>query len=104
MIIKTFLERKLDTLDNMMMMILFSKRVWNYVLDYVSHSYYYSNYSDQDKFKKIESDAQELYDKLDCQTYADGNLKKLKLKHLSGGEKEWQHCYQHYLESTQDCS
>jgi len=65
----------------------FQKRVWNYVLDYVSHSYYYSNYSDQDKFKKIESDAQELYDKLDCQTYADGNLKKLKLKHLSGGEK-----------------
>ena len=93
-----FLGEKVDSeqkLDNLKRSIGFSKqeddidsfyerKVWNYVLDYASHSKDYSLLST----KELEKEVQEVYDGLYCEKYCDGKLKKMRLKKCSGGEKK----------------
>lgn len=62
----------------------FERNVWNYVLDYISASEGCQNLS----YSELNEMAQSVYDSLDCEKYCDGNLKKVKLKNASGGERK----------------
>jgi ABC-type multidrug transport system ATPase subunit len=62
----------------------YERKVWNYVLDYMSSAYGYSSYSTSE----LEERAQFVYDELECNKYCEGRLKKMKLKKCSGGEKK----------------
>ena len=62
----------------------FERNVWNYVLDYISVSTGYTTLSTTD----LEEIANDVYNKLSCDKYCEGKLKKMKLKKCSGGEKK----------------
>lgn len=58
----------------------FSRKVWNYIKDYVDASQQLSN-------SEIETEIENVYNALKCDRYADGELKERKLSKCSGGEK-----------------
>ena len=60
------------------------KRIWDYVLDYISSSEGCGTMTKEE----LNEMAQSVYDALDCGKYCSGNLKKAKLKNASGGERK----------------
>lgn len=60
------------------------RRIWPYVLDYVS----YSEKGETLSRKEIEKRAQHVYDALRCDKLSDGNFKRTVLKQASGGERK----------------
>lgn len=59
----------------------FVRNFWQYVKYYAGMSSYFSS------AEEVEKEAMKVYEDLDCEKYADGELKERKLKKCSGGEK-----------------
>ena len=62
----------------------YERKIWDYVIDYISSSEGCQSLSTE----QLNEMAQSVYDALDCDKYCEGNLKKMRLKHASGGERK----------------